>query len=154
MSDDDKPTRDHLKPFQFAPGQSGNPSGKPKGLERRVRELLGDDIDAIVYVQRCVALGVPPDVDEMIALGVKLTDTQRKAIANTFSTITRRDSNEAAKLVTDRGWGKAKQHVEINDKPSNRRAQAMRPMSDAELRALAKLDEGLEGDGGSTPTQH
>ena len=27
----------------FMPGQSGNPGGRPKGLSRRVRELVGDD---------------------------------------------------------------------------------------------------------------
>jgi hypothetical protein len=27
----------------FAPGMSGNPSGRPKGLPRYVRELVGDD---------------------------------------------------------------------------------------------------------------
>jgi Family of unknown function (DUF5681) len=31
----------------FQPGQSGNPGGKPKGLSRRVRELVGDDGHAI-----------------------------------------------------------------------------------------------------------
>lgn len=32
----------------FQPGQSGNPGGRPKGLSRRVRELVGDDGHAIV----------------------------------------------------------------------------------------------------------
>jgi Family of unknown function (DUF5681) len=27
----------------FMPGESGNPGGRPKGLARRVRELVGDD---------------------------------------------------------------------------------------------------------------
>ena len=31
----------------FMPGQSGNPGGRPKGLSRRVRELVGDDGHAI-----------------------------------------------------------------------------------------------------------
>jgi hypothetical protein len=30
------------------PGQSGNPGGRPRGLARRVRELVGDDGDEIV----------------------------------------------------------------------------------------------------------
>ena len=38
----------------FTPGMSGNPGGCPKGLARRVRELVGDDGHAIarVHVQR------------------------------------------------------------------------------------------------------
>jgi Family of unknown function (DUF5681) len=32
----------------FLPGQSGNPGGRPKGLARRVRELVGNDGEAIV----------------------------------------------------------------------------------------------------------
>ena len=28
---------------QFRPGQSGNPGGRPKGLGRYVRELIGED---------------------------------------------------------------------------------------------------------------
>ena len=31
----------------FTPGVSGNPGGRPKGLSRRVRELLGEDGGAI-----------------------------------------------------------------------------------------------------------
>ena len=32
----------------FMPGQSGNPGGRPKGLPRRVRELVGDDGELIL----------------------------------------------------------------------------------------------------------
>jgi hypothetical protein len=31
----------------FTPGVSGNPGGRPKGLSRRVRELVGEDGEAI-----------------------------------------------------------------------------------------------------------
>ncbi len=40
------------KPWQFKPGQSGNPAGKPKGVRhkttRLVEKLLAEDVEAIV----------------------------------------------------------------------------------------------------------
>lgn len=133
------------KETQFKLGQSGNPNGRPKGLEKRVRELLGSDIDGMIYVQRCVALGIPPNPDEMVALGVKLTDDQRAAIKATFAFIKVRDVNEATKNLEDRGWGKAKQTVKINDGSGTRMPKNMPAMGDAQLEALAALDEGLDG---------
>ena len=32
----------------FLPGQSGNPGGRPKGLARRVREVVGDNGELIL----------------------------------------------------------------------------------------------------------
>jgi hypothetical protein len=64
----------------FAPGVSGNPGGRPKGLSRRVRELVGDDGGAIA--------------DYM--LSVMNDERARNA-----------DRIEAAKWLADRGFGKA-----------------------------------------------
>lgn len=144
---------DHLKPYRFQKGTSGNPSGRPKGLEARTRELLGEDVDAMLYVQRCLALGVPPDADELAEI-VQLTPEQVAAVKSTFSTITRRDTTDAFKALTDRGWGKPKQDVVVSEKPNRRQAKAMRGMTDEQLRALAALDEEIEDDGGAVPTQH
>jgi uncharacterized protein DUF5681 len=71
----------------FLPGQSGNPGGRPKGLARRVRELVGDSGESIVQFM----------VD---VLG---DDSARTA-----------DRLEAAKWLADRGFGKAVQAVEID----------------------------------------
>ena len=75
----------------FLPGQSGNPGGRPKGLARRVRELVGDSGESIFQFM----------VD---VLG---DETARTA-----------DRLEAAKWLADRGFGKAVQAVEI-DVPSS-----------------------------------
>jgi hypothetical protein len=62
------------------PGQSGNPGGKPKGLARATRELVGEDD------MKLAAFWLSIMEDPM-----------------------RRDSDrlEASKLLADRGWGKA-----------------------------------------------
>ena len=70
----------------FLPGQSGNPGGRPKGLARRVRELVGEDGEAIVQF---------------------LVETMHDSSAR------RRDRLEAARLLADRGWGRPAQALEI-----------------------------------------
>lgn len=70
----------------FAPGRSGNPGGRPKGLTRRVRELVGDDGTAIAEFM----------------YAVMADDGARTA-----------DRLEAARWLADRGFGKSHQSVEV-----------------------------------------
>lgn len=64
----------------FMPGRSGNPGGRPQGLAKAARELVGEDGMALAQLWWDIAR------DE-----------------------TRRDSDrlEASRLLADRGWGKA-----------------------------------------------
>jgi Family of unknown function (DUF5681) len=64
----------------FRPGRSGNPGGRPKGLARATRELVGEDGMALAELWWSIA----PD------------ETRRD-----------RDRLEASKLLADRGGGKA-----------------------------------------------
>jgi len=64
----------------FTPGVSGNPGGRPKGLSRRVRELVGDDGHEIA--------------EFMFTL---MTDERARNA----------DRIEAAKWLADRGFGKS-----------------------------------------------
>ena len=71
----------------FLPGRSGNPGGRPKGLARRVRELVGDDGAVIA--------------DFM--LGVMLDGRERT-----------RDRLEAARFLSDRGFGRPVQALDVD----------------------------------------
>jgi hypothetical protein len=71
----------------FQPGVSGNPGGRPKGLAKRVRELVGDDGHEII--------------DFMF-------ETMSDASAR------RADRLEAGKWLADRGFGKAELAVNVD----------------------------------------
>lgn len=138
----DENPADRLKEYRFQPGQSGNPSGRAKGLERRTRDLLGDDIDALTYVQRCIALGVPPELEQIEELGIKLTDRQKAALGVEVK-ISRRDQLESYKALSDRGWGKPKQVVKFGGPAGKAVPKNMPKMTDEQLRTLAALDADL-----------
>lgn len=85
-SSENPPDTEGLIPYQ--PGQSGNPGGRPKGLARRVRELVGNDGHVVV--------------DYMLEV---LND----------KTAPRRDRMVAAAWLADRGFGKAVNVALIED---------------------------------------
>jgi hypothetical protein len=72
------------------PGQSGNPRGRPKGLAKATRELVGED-------------------------GMKLAEFWLSIMEDPM----RRDSDrlEASKLLADRGWGKAASFEPLDGDP-------------------------------------
>ena len=107
----------------FQPGQSGNPGGRTKGLERRVRELLADDIDAMTLAMRD------------IVMGRALTEGPLKNVK-----ITTRDRIEAYKVLTDRGWGKPRVEVKVTEG-----AETM--PDDLSALSIAQLREIAHGDG-------
>jgi L-rhamnose isomerase len=74
----------------FMPGQSGNPRGRPKGLAKATRELVGED-------------------------GMKLAQLWWDIAKDPM----RRDSDrlEASKLLADRGWGKAASFEPVEGDP-------------------------------------
>jgi hypothetical protein len=91
------------------PGVSGNPGGRPKGLSRRVRELVGDDGHVIA--------------DYMVT--VLNDETQRTP-----------DRIEAAKWLADRAFGRAVQALDIDVYPSS---VDINHFSTEDLKALAVI---------------
>jgi Family of unknown function (DUF5681) len=71
----------------FKPGISGNPGGRPKGLARRVRELVGENGEAITEYT------------------LSVMNDERAQTA---------DRLEAAKLLADRGFDRAVQALDID----------------------------------------
>ena len=95
----------------FQPGQSGNPGGRPKGLSRRVRELVGDDGYAIAEFM----------------LKMMNDETARNA-----------DRIEAAKWLADRAFGRSVQAVDID---VNQHSLDISDFSTEDLRALRAIFE-------------
>lgn len=71
----------------FLPGESGNPGGRPKGLSRRLRELVGEDGEVIAKYMVSV-----------------MTDEKARTA----------DRLEAAKWLADRAFGRSVQTMDLD----------------------------------------
>ncbi len=126
---------------RFTKGVSGNPGGRVKGVERQLRELLGDDLPKIAMAMRDIALGKKPK-------GSKIT-------------IKAADTIKAAEWVYDRCFGRPKQSIDLGGDltveprstvdwshvPIERRRELL-----AAATELVALESAGAGDGG--PTEH
>ena len=75
----------------WAPGVSGNPGGRPKGIARLAREATNDGVDLVAFFQ-AIFQGKVPEVGDGQAVG---------------RDVTLRDRIEAGYWLADRGYGKA-----------------------------------------------
>jgi hypothetical protein len=98
----------------FLPGQSGNPGGRPRGLARRIRELVGEDGEAIAAFM----------------LQVMLDDRERT-----------RDRLEAGRFLAERGWGKPVQalDVEVTPRAPQLDPEALAGLTDDDLDTMIAL---------------
>lgn len=92
----------------FAPGRSGNPGGRPKGMARLARELTGGDGESILRFYAAAMAGKMTNPEH---------DSTRPASADNpeFVVVSERGRLEAAKLLAERGYGKAPQFVPIEE---------------------------------------
>ena len=101
---------------QFQPGRSGNPGGRPKGLARKVREVIGNDGDALVGLWSAVLDGYivsrHPETGEVVYKEVSVPD--RIAVS---------------RLLAERGWGKAPAHMPVEN-DAERAERTMRESED------------------------
>jgi len=124
----------NLSPWQ--PGQSGNPSGRPKGT----RDLAGyvlettdggkELVDALVSIAR----GVMPNV--AVQEGSRTRKDQRVRPA---------DQLKAIEMLLDRGFGRSPQQLDIAHSVSDR---PLEHLSDETLRLLVENAKGLEDGNG------
>jgi hypothetical protein len=113
----------HDKLIKWAPGQSGNPSGRPKGIERRFREALTErdangecDLDRIIKMMTDVALA---------------RDTGRGA--------TKKDQLKAGEILLNRAFGLPKQTVDLTAEVKTVEGEIdLTKMNLAELEAVEK----------------
>lgn len=111
-TENSKAAVDRLKPYQFKPGQSGNPGGKPKGMGKfreLCRSYMEEAVEAIVELAR--KKKTPPSI--------KLAAWQ---------------------YLLDQGWGKPRQAVEVGGQVTNRYEWdiTQRIISDPESTQLAE----------------
>ncbi len=108
----------------FAPGVSGNPGGRPKGLSRRVRELVGDDGQAVAEFM----------------LSVMEDDHARTA-----------DRIDAGKWLADRGFGKAALVVSSGVTAQHLLQEFFSKLSLEDLEAMKAIPEKYSHDGAELP---
>ena len=123
-------TNNNLSPWK--PGQSGNPSGRPKGT----RDLAGyvlettDGGKELVYALVSIARGVMPNVPVQEGSGSRKDQQVRPA-----------DQLKAIETLLDRGFGRSPQQLDVAPSVSDR---PLEHLSDETLRLLVENARQLE----------
>lgn len=107
-----KPPEEH----RFEAGKSGNPGGRPKGLARMVRQVLGDDDGETLarFWAACLSGEI-----------VTVTTGPNGERVEERTKVSVKDRIDVSKMLAERGWGKPAQFVPIeSDDPLGMSEQA------------------------------
>jgi hypothetical protein len=120
----------NLSPWK--PGQSGNPSGRPRGTSDLAGYVLEttDGGKELVDALLCIARGVMPNV------AVQKSSRPRKD-----QQVRPADQLKAIEILLDRGFGRSPQQLDIAHSVSNR---PLEHLSDETLRLLVENGRQLE----------
>jgi hypothetical protein len=122
------------KPFE--PGDSRqNRGGRPKGIARRVREIVGEDGDSIALFWGAVMSG------ELRTVQTVVNDAGEKTGEKiVYEKVSVSDRLAASKFLAERGWGKPPEYAPIEDEnPLDMVAEAGETMADALERRLDEV---------------
>ena len=121
----------NLSPWR--PGQSGNPSGRPRGT-RDLADYVVETTDAgreLIDSLLCIARGVMPNVPAQEDSRPRKDQQVRPA-----------DQLKAIEMLLDRGFGRSPQQLDIAHNVSSR---PLEHLSDETLRLLVENAEQLKG---------
>ena len=124
----------------FEPGRSGNPGGRPRGLARKVREVLGDDDgETLARLWAGITSGVL--VTSVPTYHPDGSVTQERVVER----VSVADRIAASKLLAERGWGKPPAYAPIEDDDplalAERETDEMAAQFDARIDELAARRE-------------
>lgn len=137
------PDPDRLKPFEFQPGQSGNPAGRPKGAKDGLRATLRKKLKAA------------PDgmmADTLKALGIDLTDKKNAdAVVEMLLFKVARGDIQALKLAFDQTEEPLKRSIEHTGEDGG---PIELQVSNAQERLMEDITRELEAASGNGKAEH
>lgn len=118
---------DKLKQYQFQPRQSGNPGGRPKGFERRLREIV--EGETVEHPER----GTISAWDAIVL----------KAIDDALHSSSPAARKHGRDFIADRLMGKPKQDIRVED-VTPIETEKVADLTDEQLEILAAIGVGAE----------
>ncbi len=110
---------------KFKPGETGNPKGRPVGLERRLKEQIGDNVPALIDALLSIALG---DLDEVTGRRGPPTEEAKTRVT-------------AIRELLDRLMGKPRQSLEVSSDGPAMLLEALGLTAAQRARRAAELEE-------------